>query len=139
MQNHIFIVFICLYSGRRRLFPASKRPKTQKHIKNHIFTVFICLYNGRRRLFPASKRPKTSKTVKNHRKAVKTGSKPGARGARGTPRGRPGLKVPGSPPLKSPALGLLVPGDPHTLPEGVISSYIKGAPSGALLCIRGAL
>ena len=49
---------------------------------------------------------KALKTIKNHRKAVKTGSKPGARGARGTPRGRPGLKVPGNPPLKSPALGL---------------------------------
>ena len=89
-------------------------------MQNHIFIVFICLYSGRRRLFPVSKRPTTSKTMTNHRKAVKTGSKPGARGARGTPRGRPGLKVPGNPPLKSPALGLLVPGDPHTLPEGVM-------------------
>ena len=35
MQNHICIVFICLYSGRRRLFPASKRPKTLKTLNNH--------------------------------------------------------------------------------------------------------
>ena len=91
-------------------------------MQNHIFIVFICLYNGRRRLFPASKRPKTLENIKNHRKAVKTGSKPRARGARGTPRGRPGLKVPGTPPSKSPALGLLVPGDPHTLPEGEMTS-----------------
>ena len=84
---------------------------------------FSRLYSSLGRLltfFPASKRPTMLKTITNHGKAIKTGSKPGARGALGTPRGRPGLKVPGNPPFKSPALGLLVPGYPHTLPEEVI-------------------
>ena len=116
MTNHTFIFLLLLIAAAGVFF----RVSIIKHNDKSYWFVCLCFYSGRRRLFPASKLPKTSKTINNHRKAFKISSKPGARNARGTPRGRPGLKVPGNPPLKSPALGLLVPGDPHTLPVGVM-------------------